>query len=723
MGLVAWYKLDGNANDSSGNGFNGTASNVSWVNGKIGQAGSFLVSGSKVVINPISGNILTYSAWHKWDTNSTTWRTIFGNNGNIHHLIFNNDRSVNIWDGTRRNFGYNSPDNDWHHYLVILENASNAKLYVDGIYRGETVTTLNTFNHPIEVIGNWGSNNYPVGLLDDVRIYDHALSPKEIKLLSQAKVLHLKLLDNTDASGYSSPGVETNMQYSPNSRIGTSCYDNNTFTTTRSLSFSDAPNITGDQTIAMWVYPTSNGARRNPWNKAYGGEGTITHETNGTLNYYWGTHGGNSQPYQGVNSTFTTDLNQWNHIALVRDLTNNEIRWYKNGNLERTVTASYSAATLSTAPLIIGTGYTSTYRGSIDDVRQYGTALTNEEIQEIYNERASLDNIGNFLFSEIINSKQLDENEPNELLINGGPDYEDNRNFTFFTYNSSEGGFFSRTSGSATLISPQYIPVIGNGINQFDKYKIEGEFRQPNGTMSRYYFMIVCYDKDKQMIAYEMSFVRSGTQTIVTQPVNTGDSIININDSSFWYNNATEVYDTHLKQYRVFPDNHPYPDYEYSRYVYEYKYVDTVNNIIYLNGTYNGPPLNVGNAICNTNRGGTYSYIGASNPLMTTDWVYRTGTSSANASPGSMRHGSEYIRLGFLLNRNAGVETTNIRNLKVANIDSPGQLIPYEKWNINKQGQAIFTNIDEVTGTSNGQAAQITKNGTLIINGEFREVD
>lgn len=28
MALIAWYKLDGNANDSSGNGYNGTVSGV-----------------------------------------------------------------------------------------------------------------------------------------------------------------------------------------------------------------------------------------------------------------------------------------------------------------------------------------------------------------------------------------------------------------------------------------------------------------------------------------------------------------------------------------------------------------------------------------------------------------------------------------------------------------------------------------------------------------------
>jgi hypothetical protein len=42
----------------------------------------------------------------------------------------------------------------------------------------------------------------------------------------------------------------------------------------------------------------------------------------------------------------------------------------------------------------------------------------------------------------------------------------------------------------------------------------------------------------------------------------------------------------------------------------------------------------------------------------------------------------------------------------------------------NSNGQALFRDIDEVTGTQNTNAQQeITNNGTLLINGEFSEVD
>lgn len=48
----------------------------------------------------------------------------------------------------------------------------------------------------------------------------------------------------------------------------------------------NSPHLIGDQTLLFWVYPENRSARRNWYNQAYGGEGTITYETSGALNYY-----------------------------------------------------------------------------------------------------------------------------------------------------------------------------------------------------------------------------------------------------------------------------------------------------------------------------------------------------------------------------------------------------------------------------------------------------
>ena len=45
---TAYYKLDSNANDSSGNGYNGTATNVTYGNGRFNEAANFNGSSSRI---------------------------------------------------------------------------------------------------------------------------------------------------------------------------------------------------------------------------------------------------------------------------------------------------------------------------------------------------------------------------------------------------------------------------------------------------------------------------------------------------------------------------------------------------------------------------------------------------------------------------------------------------------------------------------------------------
>ena len=141
--------------------------------------------------------------------------------------------------------------------------------------------------------------------------------------------------------------------------------------------------ITGNQTIMMWLYPTSFASRRNPYNKAYGGEGTITQETSGSLSYYYGTYGGDGGSYQGFGSTPIV-INTWSHVAIVRDLTNMKLYWYINGKQVAATNATYAAAVSGTNSVYIGHGYAGDYAGRIDDVRVFDRALTPAEVKRAY---------------------------------------------------------------------------------------------------------------------------------------------------------------------------------------------------------------------------------------------------------------------------------------------------------------------------------------------------
>lgn len=141
--------------------------------------------------------------------------------------------------------------------------------------------------------------------------------------------------------------------------------------------------ITGSQTIAMWLKPSVLNARRNPFAKAYGGEGTITLEPDGQINYYYGVGGGNGGSYQGFTMSTPIPANRWTHLAVVRDLTAMTLKWYRNGVLVNQVAASYPAATVSTLPAYIGHGYVSDFAGRISDVQVWSKALSAEQVQAV----------------------------------------------------------------------------------------------------------------------------------------------------------------------------------------------------------------------------------------------------------------------------------------------------------------------------------------------------
>ena len=138
------------------------------------------------------------------------------------------------------------------------------------------------------------------------------------------------------------------------------------------------------QTISFWIRPTDFAYRQNPWDKAYGGEGTITLEPTQTFNYYWGTAGANGSPYQGVNSSSTLSAGPWTHIVLVRDLVNSAIRWYFNGTQVNSATPSYAAAQASTADLAFGNGYAGALNGDMSEPMLLDYALTATEVGDLY---------------------------------------------------------------------------------------------------------------------------------------------------------------------------------------------------------------------------------------------------------------------------------------------------------------------------------------------------
>ncbi len=142
--------------------------------------------------------------------------------------------------------------------------------------------------------------------------------------------------------------------------------------------------ITGDQTVAMWLRPDNFTQRRNPFGKAYGGEGAMTIEKDGSINYYCGQSGSNMSPYQAFGMTDKLQKGRWAHVAVVRDVGAKTVTWYKNGATTNRYKIKTATVKASSYPVLIGRGYTYRFQGLIDEFGMWSRCLDAEEIRALY---------------------------------------------------------------------------------------------------------------------------------------------------------------------------------------------------------------------------------------------------------------------------------------------------------------------------------------------------
>ena len=201
--LQAQYQFEGNTNDSSGKGRNGTAmGGPLFVAGKLGQAISLdgiddyvNVDGYKGILADAAGvqQAFTLSAWIKArsDGEIITW----GTNTGGQRMTFRVDTVIRVEQGSGNIRGTNGPDlrdDQWHHVAATIPQGArimDVRLYVDGsdVTPGSTTTAAFNLKANVDVrIGMGGptGGRFFTGLIDDARIYDRALLPGEVAWLA-----------------------------------------------------------------------------------------------------------------------------------------------------------------------------------------------------------------------------------------------------------------------------------------------------------------------------------------------------------------------------------------------------------------------------------------------------------------------------------------------------------------------------------------------------------
>lgn len=423
---------------------------------------------------------------------------------------------------------------------------------------------------------------------------------------------------------------------------------------------------------------------------------------NGSVSLHKYIYNNNSDIYVAATASGLVNDGNWHHCVITYDKGLTKI--YVDGKLENIDT--HVNTTMSRQPFSInlpqayadaslGKRY---FTGNISEIQIYATALEESDIENLFKVKGKIYNNGNVEFKEFSTNNEFNHSiQSTNLILNGEGEFKDNTGFSELGYDNTEKCFFF-TGTSIDIKADDFIEINGDASNSFDQYILEAELKQPEGTASRFYYFIANYDKNKEMILHRHSYHRSGTETELTQDLKPGDTVAYIANSDNWYNNATTVYDIHYKQIQLFPTNHEYPDYTYSRLTMRYKNVDTTNNVIYLDGSWSRDTIKAGSKICNTNNGGTFSYIGASDALQTTDWTkYKSAPTTDSGEANSMRFGTKYVKIGFLINRDVSTPvTTYIRNMRFYNVTNLGQGTTFNNNSIEKTSIFKTNEINEV---------------------------
>jgi hypothetical protein len=419
--LIAYYPFNGNANDESDNGNNGTVNGATLTTGvsEIANSAYEFDGDNDYIRHELSNSWIasefTVALWASAESVSSNqiYTSIFnsrdGGGNNSFQICLDSDSNYSLYNGTfyeigNADFFYpEEADSCWQH-IAVSYDGSTLKTYIDGEQTNSHSVSLSIEFYDYIIGRNHGGSKYFKGSIDDVRVYDRALSADEIKSLYRPLLAYYPFSGNANDKANANNGTVNGATLTTD-RFGNadSAYSFDGNDDYIGFTANNGPiSGTGSFTLAALIKTTSDdkGWIMQQRDTDTQGDYWFVMRDDGCVGYgeYRDDYGLSIDSYMTVND------GEWHHIAFVRDASENKGYIYIDGTLSAGALNDGDIKDInSNSDFCIGKDLKDNndhFNGAIDAVRIYERALSAEDILKLYSEecliaRYSLDGNAN----------------------------------------------------------------------------------------------------------------------------------------------------------------------------------------------------------------------------------------------------------------------------------------------------------------------------------------
>jgi len=434
LGLVGYWSFNEGigpyAGDSSGNRNQGTLTNgPTWVDGKRGKALSFdgsndYVDAGGAILDTVT-NKFTVSVWVKNGVGNqgTFFVANTASTGDLYDWGLYNAFGSNVYCFYIKNVSnviVNSCSTSlatvgmWIH-VVGVYYGTNTSIYISGVQEDSDIQTGNVKDTGYNTrIGRW-TDTLPFfrGAVDEVRVYNRALTPSEVEGLYKSGAAKFTSPSNLGLVGYWS------MNEGIGPYAGDSSGNKNTGTLTNGPTWVDGKqgkalnfdgvndyvdlgspaslNGTGSHTISLWANLNDIGAlgnydvffEKNSDCGAGAGWGMVVYySTPSTWAAAVVTTSGGAVNYSALGTSPTPTIGTWVHLVGVYDNSAQTITLYTDGVSRQTTNTGNTLRVGDNSTIGVQKPNTCTLidlaNAKIDDVRVYNRALSADEVKALY---------------------------------------------------------------------------------------------------------------------------------------------------------------------------------------------------------------------------------------------------------------------------------------------------------------------------------------------------